>query len=77
MWFAHSAAIDWLLQVEIPKERALREVEVSVWEATNAIYYYMVEPSGTSLEEYKKQLKDVDLFMAKYKQLIDNEKEKN
>lgn len=65
-----------ILDIEMPMERAIREVEVSLWETSNAIFYYMLEPSAISLHEYKKQLKDVKRFMAKYKTLIDTEEEK-
>ena len=65
-----------VVDVELPMEQAVREVEVSVWETANAIFYYMVEPSAISLEEYKKQLKDVENFMAKYNALVDIEQEK-
>jgi len=65
-----------LLNVELPMEQAVREVEVSVWETSNALFYYMLEPSAISLEEYKKQLKDVANYMAKYKALADSEQEK-
>ena len=65
-----------VVDVELPMEQAVREVEVSVWETANAIFYYMVEPSAISLEEYKKQLKDVENFMAKYNALVDTEQEK-
>jgi CHASE3 domain sensor protein len=65
-----------IVDVELPMEQAVREVEVSVWETANSIFYYMVEPSAISLEEYKKQLKDVENFMAKYNALVDTEQEK-
>ena len=70
------AKLDKILKVELPMEQAVREIEVSIWETANAIFYYMLEPSATSLEEYKKQLKDVEKFMVKYKALVDIEKEK-
>ena len=65
-----------IVNVELPIEQSVREVEVSVWETANSIFYYMVEPSAVCLEEYKKQLKDVDNFMAKYAALVDTEQEK-
>lgn len=65
-----------ILAIEIPMEQAVREVEVSVWETSNAILYYMAKPSRIALEEYKKQLLDVENFMAKYEALIDTEEEK-
>lgn len=65
-----------IVDVELPMEQAVREVEVSVWETANSIFYYMVEPSAVSLEEYKKQLKDVENFMAKYATLVDADQEK-
>ena len=70
------AKLDKILRVDLPMEQTVREIEVSIWESANAIFYYMVEPSATSLEEYKKQLKDVEKFMIKYKALIDIEQEK-
>ena len=70
------AKLDKILKIELPMEQAVREIEVSIWETANAIFYYMVEPSATSMEEYKKQLKDVEKFMIKYKALIDTEQEK-
>jgi hypothetical protein len=78
-YFAVSTEIDALktvLDVELPMEQAVREIEVSVWETANSIFYYMIEPSAISLEEYKKQLKDVENFMTKYKALADTEQEK-
>ncbi|MCP3682223.1 MAG: hypothetical protein GY861_05975 [bacterium] len=77
--FAISKEIDTakiLLDVELPMEQVVREVEVSIWETANSIFYYMIEPSAISLEEYTKQLKDVENFMAKYDALIDTEQEK-
>jgi hypothetical protein len=65
-----------LLNIELPMEQAVREVEVSIWETSNAIFYYMVEPSAISLEEYKKQLKDVENFMTKYNALTETAQEK-
>ncbi|MCQ9206713.1 MAG: MCP four helix bundle domain-containing protein [Omnitrophica bacterium] len=65
-----------ILDVEMPMEQSVREIEVSMWETTNAIFYYMLEPSAISLEEYKKQLKDIEEFVVKYKALINTEKEK-
>lgn len=65
------------LNVEMSMEQAVREVEVSIWETANSIFYYMLEPSAVSLEEYKKQLKDVEEFMTRYKALIDTEEEKS
>ena len=65
-----------LLEQELPMEQAIREVEVSIWETSNALFYYMVHPSKTSLEEYKRQLDDVDEFMTKYKNLIETDEEK-
>ena len=70
------AKLDRILKVELPMERTVREIEVSIWESANAISYYMIEPSATSLGEYKKQLKDVEEFMSRYKVLIDTEQEK-
>lgn len=78
-YFAVSKEVDAakkVVAVELPMEQAVREVEVSVWETANSIFYYMVEPSAISLEEYKKQLKDVENFMAKYDALVDTEQEK-
>jgi len=65
-----------IVDVELPMEQAVREVEVSIWETANSIFYYMIEPSAISLEEYKKQLIDVENFMAKYNALVDTEQEK-
>lgn len=65
-----------VLEKELPMEQAVREVEVSIWETANSIFYYTAEPSAMALEEYKKQLKDVEEFMNKYKALIDTEEEK-
>jgi hypothetical protein len=64
------------LKVEIPMEQAVREVEVSIWETSNAIFTYLTEPNATSLMEYKKQVNDVHEFMANYKALIDTKQEK-
>ena len=68
--------LDKVLAVELPMEQAVREIEVSIWESTNAIFYYMTDPSATSLSEYRKQLKDVEAFMLKYKSFIDTVEEK-
>jgi len=57
-------------------EQTIREVEVSVWETSNAVFYYMTDPSEISLQEYKKQQKDVDKFYKKYIALIDTDHEK-
>jgi len=65
-----------LLNIEIPMEQAIREIEVSIWEVGNAISYHIVTPSAMSLEEYKKQLKDVKEFLTKYKKLIETDQEK-
>jgi len=65
-----------VLDVELSMEQAVREVEVSIWETANAVFYYMLEPSAISLEEYKKQLKDVEDYMAKYDALVDTAPEK-
>jgi len=65
-----------VLSVEMPMEQSIREVEVSIWETSNAIFYYMSKPSKTALEEYKKQLVDVEEFMAKYNVLVNSEEEK-
>ena len=64
-----STAVD--LTTEIGREQAVREVEVSLWEASNAIFYYMFDPTVTSLEEYRKQLVDVENFMNQYRHLTD------
>jgi len=71
-----NAGTKMVLSKELPMEQAIREVEVSIWETANAVFYYMVDPQETALEEYKKQLKDVETFMAKYGDLIDSEEEK-
>ncbi len=55
---------------EIQREQAIREVEVSLWETANAIFYYMNYPSAVSLEEYRKQLLDVENFMGVYSNLV-------
>ncbi|MCP4650488.1 MAG: hypothetical protein GY853_10470 [PVC group bacterium] len=65
-----------VLAVEMPMEQSVREVEVSIWETSNAIFYYMSKPSKTALEEYKKQIIDVEEFMAKYNNLINTDEEK-
>ncbi len=70
-----SAGARKILDIEMPMEQAMREVEVSIWETANAIYYYLVYPSVTSLEEYKSQLKDVEKFKTIYKHLIDTDEE--
>lgn len=69
-------AADKIIEVEMPMEQTIREVEVSIWETANAVFYYMIEPSKIALEEYKKQLKDVEKFMTEYKNLIDTDEEK-
>ncbi len=65
-----------LLAQELPMEHAIRGVEVSVWKTSNALYYYMVRLSKTSLEEYRHQLADVNEFMTKYKNLLETDEEK-
>jgi hypothetical protein len=64
-----------VIEIEVQMEQLVRELEVSVWETANAVFYYLVEPSKTAAEEYKKQLGDVKDFTAKYKNLIDSDEE--
>ena len=66
-----------MLTLELKMEQAVREVEVSIWEAANSVFYYMVQPSAVAVEEYKKQLKDVEEFMSAYKKLISSEQQKS
>ena len=66
----HASADLQAVVPEIQREQAVREVEVSVWETCNAIFYYMTEPSAISLEEYHKQLIDVEHFMEIYTDLV-------
>ncbi len=68
--------IDRIIEIEMQMEQLVRELEVSVWETANAVFYYLVEPSKTAAEEYNKQLGDVKNFTAKYKDLIVSEEEK-
>lgn len=65
-----------IIDTELPMEQAVRETEVSVWETANSIFYYMIKPSAVSLEEYKKQLRDVENFMTKYADLVETNREK-
>lgn len=69
-------AAQQVLNVELSMEQAIREVEVSIWETANAIFYYMLEPSVISLEEYKKQLKDVSNYISKYRALVETAEER-
>ena len=66
-----------MLTRELKMEQAVREVEVSIWEAANSVFYYIVQPSAVAVEEYKKQLKDVEEFMSAYKKLISSEQQKS
>ena len=66
-----------MLTLELKMEQAVREVEVSIWEAANSVFYYIVQPSAVAVEEYKKQLKDVEEFMSAYKKLISSEQQKS
>ncbi len=66
-----------VLNIDMPMEQAIREVEVSIWKTSNALFYYMTDPSHTSLVEYTKQLEDVEEFMNKYETLVDTEQDKN
>lgn len=68
--------LDKLLHLYIPMELAAREIEVSIWKTANAIFYYMTEPSATSLRGYRKELKDVKEYMNKFKALVKTEMEK-
>ena len=63
------------LEIALAMEQAVREVEVSIWETSNAVFCYMLRLSKMDLEEYKKQLSDVENFINKYKELINTEKE--
>ncbi|MBN1803894.1 MAG: HAMP domain-containing protein [Sedimentisphaerales bacterium] len=68
----------------LEKEQALREVEVSIWEAIHAAEQYMgltedIERAGhkqkTFAELMEKQFRDVDEFWAKYTALAGSETE--
>ena len=64
------------MKIELQVEHLVREIEVSVWETANAVFYYLVKPSKTAAEEYRKQLGDVKDFTAQYKNMIVSEEEK-
>ncbi|MBL4818089.1 MAG: hypothetical protein JKY15_02490 [Deltaproteobacteria bacterium] len=51
------------------KEKSIREVEVSIWEANNAVNYFMARQVDRAKKEYEKQLEDVDVFWNKYQKL--------
>ena len=68
--------VDKILEVAWNKLPIVREIEISFWETANAIFYYMAEPSAVSLQEYQKQVREIEEFMTKYKALIDTEEEK-
>ena len=53
----------------LEKEKSIREVEVSIWEANNAVNYFMARHADRAKKEYEKQLKDVDIFWKKYQKL--------
>ncbi len=67
---------DTLVQKVLPMEQAVREIEVSIWETAAAIFHYLSEPSDTALEEYTLQIRDVEVFFGKYKDLIDTDNER-
>lgn len=58
--------VDDIVKNELAKEQFVREIEVSIWEAANAVYYYTRAPKELSLKEYKKQLKEVEHFSQKF-----------
>ncbi len=68
--------VDKILEVAWNKVPTVREIEVSFWEAANAIFYYTTDPSAVSLKQYQKEVREIDKFMTKYKALIDTEEEK-
>lgn len=67
---------DKILEISSNKLPAVREIEISFWETANAIFYYMAKPSAVSLQEYQKQVREIEEFMTEYKALIDTEEEK-
>ena len=66
-----------LMSKNLLKEQAMREVEVSIWETANAIFFYLTEPQESALEEYRLQLEDVEAFLAEFEALVETEVEKN
>jgi len=60
----------------LEKELALRQVEVSIWEAANAVYYFVRDPSELPKQEYSKQLKDVEEYIKKCQTSITSERGK-
>ena len=53
----------------LKKEKAVREIEVSIWEAINATNYYAYRQFDKPKREYPNQIEDVKEFMGVYKNL--------
>ncbi|PCJ54702.1 MAG: hypothetical protein COA79_21555 [Planctomycetota bacterium] len=65
-----------MITQKLYKEQLIREVEVSIWETSNATFFYTSYPTKTSKQEYLQQLADVTSFMTKYSQVINSKEEK-
>jgi len=59
----------------LKKERYLREVEVSLWEANNVMNYYVHSPAAAQ-KEFTRQMEDIKEFWGKYKALSLSEAER-
>ncbi len=53
----------------LKKEKAVREIEVSIWEAINATNYYVYRQFDKPKREYPNQISDVEEFWGAYKNL--------
>lgn len=61
---------------ELLMEQAIREMEVSIGEASNAVLYYMADPSKASLQAYKHHLVEINELITEYKNFTETDKEK-
>lgn len=51
------------------KEKAVREIEVSLWEAINASFYYVASGSTEAKKEFSTQLEDIAEYWSQYNKL--------
>ena len=61
--------------VELPMEQNLREVEVSIWEASHAANAFRATADPYYFELYTKQVKEVDTYYSRYAAMIDTASE--
>ncbi|MDP6543952.1 MAG: HAMP domain-containing protein [Phycisphaerae bacterium] len=71
-----SGHVEQLRHVELPMEQNLREVEVSIWEATHAADAFRSTADPYYSELYEEQFGKVNAFFSKYITLIDTAAER-